>query len=218
MLKAVEVWRVNTPMPVDEARSGFPHNWEPVPQSQVTPAETQHAIFLLGQWQDGKVQFEGPDPATGKMRAFRMTQHPPHVFAPPAPHQSPASPVGPAPAPSGGPPPFVPGIPPDVPHPAVPVPLPPAPDPGPPPAPPSPSTHKFTTVRSGEGLANVAKRLLGHGHDDAWPELRAMNIPQSADGKHRSKIEADKGGISPHLNPGDRLWVPDNWDVDDGLL
>jgi len=223
MLKAVEIWRMQgavtpsadtTPAElVSQAQLQFPHGWGPLRQSDVTAIDVQKAVSLLGVWQKGRILFDGPMSPNDR-RAYVMTEHPRHTTRP----------VGPAPAPGPGPAPTPPAPVPPAPGPApgpapAPEPLPPAPDPGDHPGPtPTPATHKITTVRPREGLANIAIRLLGHEGNTAWPELRAVNIPHDADGRARSKIATEQGGIHPILQPGQHLWVPDNWDVDPGLL
>lgn len=217
MKKAIEVWmidpRATLQLPavvgddvvVDTLQSTFPRGWRPV--QSVTAAERARAIALLGVWVKGRVLFDGPK-TTSDRRAFIMTQHP-------------STALGPSPAPTPAPAPMPPGFDPisHAPAPApTPAPVPPAPEPPPAPDKPTLSTHKITTVRRGEGLANIAIRLLGPDGNHAWPELRADNIPKDADGRARRKAADDKGGISPMLQPGQRLFVPGNWDVDPALL
>jgi len=218
MLKAIEVWMIDPrstlqlpavvgdDVVVDTLQSTFPRGWRPVPQ--VTANEITRAKALLGVWVKGRVLFDGPK-TTADRRAFVMTQHPAHG-ATPSPTPAPVHPPGFDPI-SHGPQNQT------TPAPA-PAPVPPAPEPPPAPDKPNLGTHKVTTVRRGEGLANIAIRLLGPDGNHAWPELRADNIPKDADGRTRRKAPDDKGGISPMLQPGQRLFVPANWDVDPTLL
>jgi hypothetical protein len=234
--KAVEVFRINPQQPMtfdaaalsDEAalvralEQRFPVGWR---ASIPTPAsEVERAKALLGQWVNGRVIFEGPLSIAAR-RAFKMTQHataaaPAPTPAPPAP---PPMPVAPAPAPPVAVPVPVPVA---VPQP-VPVDLPPmviTPGPGVAAAPPGPAVvvpavhvepaapaQLVTTVRKGEGLANVCKRLGQPATGKCAQELRAVNLPASADGKQRRSIALADGGISPVLQPGDRLFVPPAW-------
>jgi len=92
--------------------------------------------------------------------------------------------------------PAMPGIP--VPGPVTPVPGPVGPVPG--------TGVRITIVQAGDGFSRIAQRL---GNTSLMTRLRDANVPQSADGKRRTKADmATKGGILPILQPGDRLFVP----------
>jgi hypothetical protein len=117
-------------------------------------------------------------------------------------------PVGPAPAPV--PPPFFPPAPGPAPAPPPFVP----PPPGPAPAPPAPvpaAGLRTVVVRSGQGLAQVARGLGRPESADSAKELRTVNVPFSADGVRRTSVDLSKGGLSPKINAGDRLFVPPQW-------
>jgi len=72
---------------------------------------------------------------------------------------------------------------------------------------PSPGTgRRITVVQPGDGFYRIAQRL---GNTSLMTKLRDANVPVSADGKRRAKADMNtKGGISPVLNPGDKLFVP----------
>lgn len=102
----------------------------------------------------------------------------------------------PAPSPAPITPPFVP-----TPVAPVPAPVVPPPSPGSPP--------RVVIVNKGEGFYQIAKRL---GVDpNRWPELRDRNVPIDADGRGRAKDTTAKGGIKPILQPGNKLFVPEQW-------
>lgn len=228
--KAVEVWQVRpdlaqqggvlvgqlAQMSVAFAKSQFPNGW--IPATKVTPNETAFAVALTKQWAEGQVIFAGPETLTG-LRAYRMVKHPKGQTGP-APTAVPATPAAPPPAtvpasfptPAAPPPPVAPGPPPFVPQ---------GPPPAPPPAPaPEPSTAlQIVTVRPGEGLATVAKRLGRPATAASAKELRAVNVPTGPNGvKWIATDLADKttGGIKKvnrkgGLQPGDQLFVPPQW-------
>jgi hypothetical protein len=83
------------------------------------------------------------------------------------------------------------------------------------PAQPSGVTPKVTIVRSGDGFSQIAKRLIGDG--SRWPELRDRNVPVDADGRKRAVDSASKGGIKPILQPNQKLFVPESWNVAPGI-
>lgn len=93
----------------------------------------------------------------------------------------------------------------------------PAPKPQPEPEP-NPS-HRTVTVKSGDSESAIAKRLTGNAN--LWPELVSINIPKDADGRSRSKVTAADvangvnpnrmGALKPGLQPGQNLFVPDDW-------
>jgi hypothetical protein len=222
--KAIEVWQIN-PSIVSQAApalSGlgvgavavtvqmlegqFPKGW--VGMKSATAEEAANAKRLLGQWKDGGVLFLGPATLGGR-RAYRMTKHPiaatPGAPAAPAPFQPPqVAPAAPATQPA---PAFKPGQVVTIPE----VVVTPGPDPGP----------VITTVRRGEGLANVAKRLGFPATAASATAIQKANIP-GPDGWYTSQALA-KGGLKKNgraggLQPGDRLFVPPNWAVDPGAL
>lgn len=223
-VKAVEVWRIN-PQSVPGVLVGagaddavvavrereFPKGWQSVPQSQVTQAEMARAVALLSDWKKGAVRFEGARTLPGR-RAFVMTEHPRRAVPPPA-APLPASPPPGATVPASFPTP-APQAPPvrPAPPPAVPAPPPPSA---------VPAGPQTTAVRSGEGLINIVRRVLGPGQDNRWIELRAANVPNDADGRPRQRISLTaahpdaKGGILPRLNVGQRLFIPPSWGLVD---
>lgn len=105
-----------------------------------------------------------------------------------------------APAPTpGSPPPFVPPAPPPAAPPAAPGPV-------------APRTGLRTVlVPPAAGLAQVARSLGRPETAQSAAELRAVNVPFSADGKERRSIDLGKGGLDPALDRGDRLFVPASW-------
>ena len=79
----------------------------------------------------------------------------------------------------------------------------------------------ITTVRKGEGLANVAKRLGFPATGASATTIQKANLP-GPDGWYTAQDLA-KGGLKKKgraggLQPGDRLFVPPNWAVDPGAL
>jgi DNA polymerase-3 subunit gamma/tau len=232
--KAVEVWQVKpefaaqggvlvgelAQMSVAFAKSQFPNGWQPA--TQVTASERDFAIALTKTWTEGKVMFAGPETLPG-IRAFRMVKHPKGQTGP-APTAVPTGPTVPAAAP---PPATVPAS-----FPAPPA-APPGPPPfvpqGPPPAPPdvpaaAPAAEtsqglQIVTVRPGEGLATVARRLGRPATAASAKELRAVNVPNGPNGvKWIATDLSDKttGGIKKvnrkgGLQPGDQLFVPPQW-------
>lgn len=206
----------------------FPSGWVSLRRAP-TAAESQQAKALLAQWRDGGVVFMGPATLQGRL-AYRMTKHPaatPAQAAPPAPT---------APLPSTASFPTVPASAPATPPAAAPAAAPAAspgpttlpevlitadtPKPTPAPSTPAPTAPvtQITTVRRGEGLANVAKRLGRPATQQSALELRAANVP-GPDGNFSSQ-DLSKGGLKKTgraggLQPGDRLFVPPSWGVVD---
>jgi hypothetical protein len=92
----------------------------------------------------------------------------------------------------------------------------PAPDPTP-----EPKTHRKVEVTSKlNSESAITKSLLGKA--DRMRELVAVNIPLDADGRARQKVTAALiaqkginpnrlGGLFPGLQPGQHLFVPDDW-------
>lgn len=75
---------------------------------------------------------------------------------------------------------------------------------------------KVTIVKSGDGFSMIAKRLIGDA--SRWPELRDRNVPVDADGRKRAVDSAAKGGIKPILQPNQKLFVPESWNVAPGIV
>ena len=242
--RAIEVWQVNPQIAAQAApalsglgvgaeavtiqmlEAGFPKGWQG--KTSATAEEAANAKQLLSQWKDGGVLFMGP--ATLKdRRAYRMTKHPiaatPGAPTPPAPFPTPqvqpAQPAAPA-APAAPPGSTVVTKPdgstittrPDgskvvtIPE----VTITPGPDAGP----------AVTTVRKGEGLANIAKRLGFPATGASATAIQKANVPQGPDATWVATALA-KGGLSKKgraggLQPGDRLFVPPNWAVDPSAL
>jgi hypothetical protein len=76
-------------------------------------------------------------------------------------------------------------------------------------------TLQVTTVRKGEGLSNIAKRLGRPATAASALELRESNVPAGPDAMWK-KTDLSKGGIAKQgraggLQPGDRLFVPATW-------
>lgn len=70
-------------------------------------------------------------------------------------------------------------------------------------------------VHPGEGLSQIAVRLLGQSQGLArWKELRARNVPVDANGKTH-KVDSS-GNIGQQ--PGDRLFVPESWPIAPGTV
>lgn len=227
--RAIEVWQVNPaiatqakpalaglgvgaePITVQLLESQFPKGW--VGKKSATAEEAATAKKLLSQWKDGGTLFLGPSTLEGR-RAYRMTKHPiaaapgqpaaPAPFTPPqVTNPQPAAPAAPAAAPPGS----VTTIPevvitPGAPGTTAPGPL-------------------VTTVRKGEGLANVAKRLGFPATGASATAIQKANIP-GPEGLYSAQDLA-KGGLKKKgraggLQPGDRLFVPTNWAVDPSAL
>lgn len=233
--RAIEVWQVN-PMIAQQAapalsglgvgaeavtiqmlESGFPKGWQG--KKSATDEEAANAKRLLSQWKDGNVLFLGP--ATLKdRRAYRMTKHPiaatPGALTQPAPFTPP--PVAPA-VPAQQAPAAPPGVTvttqPDgsklftIPEVTV--------TPGP-----DNSGPQVTTVRKGEGLANIAKRLGFPANGASATAIQKANVPNGPDAQWTA-IALAKGGLQKKgraggLQPGDRLFLPSNWTADPGAL
>jgi hypothetical protein len=210
----------------------FPSGWQGA--KSATPAEAAKAKGLLASWRDGGVVFDGPSTLTGR-RAYRMTKHP----ASAVPGATPPAPVAPAAAPAAAAPAAT--VPASFPT-SAPAPAP-AATPRPAPAPVVTTTPgggtvttlpevlitadapkasasaapglQVTTVRRGEGLANIAKRLGRPATGQSAIELREANVPAGPDAMWK-KTDLSKGGISKQgraggLQPGDRLFVPATW-------
>jgi hypothetical protein len=100
---------------------------------------------------------------------------------------------------------------------------PPVVSPGPPPAAPPPVVSpspgpvaptaglRTVLVPPGAGLAQVARSLGRPETAQSAAELRAVNVPFSADGKARRSVDLKSGGLDPALDRGDRLFVPASW-------
>lgn len=212
-------------MAIAALEAQFPKGWRAA--TSATPAEAAKAKSLLASWHEGGVVFDGPPTLTGR-RAYRMMKHP----------LSPGEqPRGPAPAPAAA------AAPPAAPAPAFPaqVPVPATAPATPAAAPPGPGTvtttpgggvvttlpevlitadapaqpvNQITTVRRGEGLANVARRLGQPATATSAVVLQKANIP-GPDGLYSAQ-PLDKGGLKKKgraggLQPGDRLFVPPQW-------
>ena len=235
MKKAVEVWvvkpelqtvivgmRLSGATSLAALEQSFPQVWQAAKVG--TAAEINTAKSLLPKWKEGGVIFMGPATLPGR-RAYRMTKHPATATQPTAvPVAAPAA--APTPAPSG----IVPASytpPAATPAPtAVPTaPKPPAAAPSPPQAQPSAATPapmpatgltpQVTTVRRGEGLANIAKRLGMPATATSAAVIQKANVPRGPDATWKA-IAMNKGGLqkagrNAGLQPGDRLWVPSNW-------
>lgn len=78
-----------------------------------------------------------------------------------------------------------------------------------------PVGRQVTTVRRGEGLAQISKRL-GMGETAAGAvTIQKANVPQGPDAKW-SATDLRKGGLKKAgraggLQPGDKLFVPATW-------
>jgi hypothetical protein len=200
--------------------SQFPKGWQAAKTATAQEAATAKA--LLAKWKDGGVVFMGPQTPSGR-RAFKMTKHPGTPAAPPAPSQAQfptSAPPAPAAAPAAAAPPAA------APGPVVTT---------------TPSGGTVTTlpevlitadapdvtsrggtpvqqqvtVRKGEGLATIAKRLGKPATAQSAIELRSANVPQGPDANWQN-TDLSKGGIKKvgragGLQPGDRLFVPPAW-------
>lgn len=234
MKKAVEVWQVKPEIAAAAAgmlagagpqvaalslsalEQNFPSGWSPA--QVVTATEVQTAKAMLAQWRDGGVIFLGPG-NLAQRRAYRMTKH---GQATPAPQPQPVQPAAPPPPPG-------PTVPASVVTPAAappPAAAAPAPVAVPPPAAAPPTSQEapqrpaglrqIGTIRRGEGLLNMAKRL-GRTPDGATlRELQAENVPQGPENVQWSTVPAAKGGIKklgrvPGTQPGDRFFLPMAW-------
>lgn len=237
MKRAVEVWQIKQnlqnmivgAMAAHEVRPAsstmastitsleqtFPTGWQAC--TIVSPQEMATAKSLLPKWHKGGVVFMGSMTLASR-RAYRMTEHrasTPQPTATPVSTSVPA-PRPPTPAPVATPAPVVTVAPaPPAPAPvAVPAPVAPPPVPVAPPAPEAP-TKQVTTVRRGEGLAQVAKRLGFPENRDSVLALREANVPTGPDATW-AKADLSKGGLKKQgrtagIHPGDRLWVPPAW-------
>jgi hypothetical protein len=207
----------------------FPTGWQPC--TNVTLQEMATAKSLLPKWHKGGVVFMGSMTLASR-RAYRMTEHKATAAQPaaipvsttvpapaaPKPPPAPAPVAVPAPAPVAVPTP----APVATPAPVVTVaPAPPAPAPvavpapAPSPPPPAEPTKQITTVRQGEGLAQVAKRLGFPENRDSVLMIREANVPSGPDANW-AKADLSKGGLKKEgrkvgMQPGDHLWVPTAW-------
>lgn len=227
--RAIEVWQVNPAIAqqagpalhglgvgaeavtIQMLETGFPKGWQGM--KSATPEEAANAKRLLSQWKDGGVLFLGP--ATLKdRRAYRMTKHPiaatpgqPAAPAPfPRPQVAPAAPAGQQQAPAAQ---HAPGSVVTIPE----VTITPGPD---------NSGPQVVTVRRGEGLATIAKRLGFPATAASASAIQKANVPQGPDAMWTATALA-KGGLSKKgraggLQPGDRLFLPANWAADPGAL
>jgi hypothetical protein len=201
--------------------TGFPKGWQGM--RSATAEEAANAKRLLGQWKDGGVLFLGPATLADR-RAYRMTKHPIAT--------TPGTPTAPAPFPR----------PKVAPIPSAAAPAPVSTQPGPVPGttvttmsdgsrvttipeititPGADAGPVITTVRRGEGLANVAQRLGWPATAKSATAIQQANLP-GPDGVYTAQPLA-KGGLkkkgrSGGLQPGDRLFVPPSWAVDPGAL
>ena len=216
--------------------ASFPQGWQAA--KVVTAAEINQAKALLPKWKDGGVIFMGPATTAGR-RAYRMTKHPATAAQPAAvpvatpaaapaalPAALPAATPKP-PAPSGVvPASYTPPAPTPAPTAAPPAAKPPTAAPTPPQAKPpaaapataapvTPVGQQVTTVRRGEGLAQISKRL-GMGETAAGAiTIQKANVPNGPDAKWQA-TDLRKGGLkkvgrSGGLQPGDKLFVPPTW-------
>lgn len=235
MKKAVEVWEVQpsiarqagqtlvgmgiaedvgAAMTLQVLEQQFPKGWQG--KRSATPEEAANAKAALAKWKKGGVLFMGPPTFAGR-RAYRMTEHPATATpatATPAPTAIPTTPQAPT-------------VPASFPTPAAtPAPSAPAPAATATPAPSIPEVlvtadapastpiQQVTTVRKGEGLSQVAKRLGRPATQASAMELRAANVP-GPNGDYSSQ-DLSKGGLKKAgraggLQPGDRLFVPKAW-------
>jgi hypothetical protein len=228
--RAIEVWQVN-PSIVAQAKpvlSGlgvgaeaitiqlmeteFPKGW--VGKKSATAEEAANAKRLLSQWKDGGTLFLGPATLADR-RAYRMTKHPiaaaPGQPAAPAPFQPPQV-TNPQPAPPAAQQHPAPGSVVTIPEVTI--------TPGPPGT--ATPAGLVTTVRKGEGLANIAKRLGFPANAASATAIQKANVPQGPDAQWTATA-LTKGGLAKKgraggLQPGDRLFVPTAWAVDPGAL
>lgn len=235
--RAIEVWIVRPdlqqqaaqvvgaapqlgPITVQMAKSNFPTGWQAA--KTATPAEAAMAKKLLAEWKDGMVVFLFPSggPETlSTIRAFKMTKHPAAAATVPAaaPAAAPAAPTVPASVPAAPAAPAAPVAPVTVP-PAAAAPAPTGPVTTlpemviPASAPAAPS-RMVTTVRRGEGLAQVAKRLGKPATGASAAELRNANIPTGPDASWSAAKDGNlkRAGRAGGLQPGDHLFVPASW-------
>lgn len=95
------------------------------------------------------------------------------------------------------------------------------PPPAPLPVPEPPVTHRTIEVTSKLNSESAITRFL-LGKADRFKELVAINIPKDADGRSRQRVTpqliAEKninpnrlGGLFPGLQPGQKLFIPDDW-------
>jgi hypothetical protein len=230
--RAIEVWQVNPQIAqsagpalsglgvgaeavtIQMLETGFPKGWQGM--KSATPEEAANAKRLLAQWKDGGVLFLGPSTLKDR-RAYRMTKHP--IAA------TPGQPAAPAPFPR---PQVAPAAPAAQQAPQAPAAAQPAPSrvvtipevtitPGP-----DNSGPQVVTVRRGEGLATIAKRLGFPATGASATAIQKANVPQGPDAMWTATALA-KGGLSKKgraggLQPGDRLFLPANWAADPGAL
>ncbi len=238
--RAIEVWQVNPQIAqqagpalsglgvgaeavtIQMLEAGFPKGWQGM--KSATAEEAANAKRLLSQWKDGGVLFLGPATLAAR-RAYRMTKHPiattPGAPTPPAPFPkpqvAPATPAAQTPVSTQPGP--VPGTTVTTMQdgskvttlPEITI-TPGGPDIGP----------QITTVRRGEGLANIAKRLGFPATGASATAIQKANVPSGPDAQWTATA-LTKGGLSKKgraggLQPGDRLFVPPNWAVDPGAL
>ena len=236
--RAIEVWQVQPSIvkaagpalsglgvgaeavTIQMLETGFPKGWQGM--KSATAEEAANAKNLLSQWKDGAVLFMGPSTLAGR-RAYRMTKHPvattPGASTAPAPFPRPkVAPAAPAASPGAV---TTPGPVPGTTVTTMPdgskvttlpeITITPGADAGP----------VITTVRRGEGLANVAKRLGWPATAQSATAIQQANLP-GPDGWYSAQ-SLTKGGLKKKgraggLQPGDRLFVPPNWAVDPGVL
>jgi len=81
------------------------------------------------------------------------------------------------------------------------------------------SPKRTVTVLKGDSESRIAKRLIGD-TGSRWNELVTVNVPRDAEGRKREKItranlgkdNANRlGALRPGLQPGQKLFIPDNW-------
>lgn len=83
------------------------------------------------------------------------------------------------------------------------------------PPPESEPRRKVVIVKPGEGLSQVAQRLGQPGGIADVRALRAANVPHGPDADWHVLESGNLGqeGRRGGLQPGDKLWVPEHWDV-----
>lgn len=236
--KAIEVWQVKPALQsmivgmlsgasgttIASLEATFPEGWQAC--KVVTPQEIATAKAMLKRWRKGAVIFMGPPTLAGR-RAYRMTEHSATAVQPaatpvaspatPKPPPAPPRPPAPTPAPMIVPAVYVPPAP--TPAPVAPVATPapttlPTPAPAPVATPATPTAY-VTTVRKGEGLAQIAKRLGQPESRDSVLAIREANVPQGPDAVWK-KTDLMKGGLAKSgrpggIQPGDHLFVPVTW-------
>jgi hypothetical protein len=167
-------------------------------------------------------------PATmAARRAYRMTEHPasssqpaaipvstsvsPAPKPPPPPVEVPLSTPQPTPVPTVVPVSYTAPV-------ATPAPIvtpPPVTTPTAAPMAPAVPTMQVTTVRRGEGLAQIAKRCGQPESRDSVLAIREVNVPTGPDASWK-KTDLMKGGLAKlgrtgGIQPGDKLFVPPQW-------